>query len=211
MRSCSTLPLTTCRSYPSQNYGGAMKLFQTTQKCISPAYTQSYVLRSPDDEKARLALEAAKAKKAEEDAKAAAAKKAKDDAAAKAAAAAKALADATAKAQKDAQALRDLKADRKRLQIKARNDALNAAKTKLDGHKYQMGIAEKNLKLVLEDEAAAKRKVDELGDSHVQAKANLEAIRVRNKQAIAAYEEAKRLHAAALSDFNARSKVCELC
>ncbi len=184
-----------------------MKLLQTTQNCMSPSYTQSYILRSPNDEKARLALEAAKAKKAEEDAKAAAAQKAKDVAAAKAAVEAKRLADAQEKARKDAAALLALKQERKRLQIKARNDALAAAKSKLDGHKYQMGLAEKNLKLVLEDEAAALRRLNELGNSHAQAKANLEAIRIRNKQAIAAYEEAKKLHASALHAFNARSKV----
>lgn len=194
-------------SYPSKNYGGTMKLFQTTQSCISPSYASSYIMRSPNDEKARIALEAAKAKKAEEDAKAAAAQKAKDIAAAKAAVEAKKLADAEEKARKDAAALLALKQERKRLQIKARNDALAAAKAKLDGHKYQMGLAEKNLKLVLEDEAAALRRLNELGNSHAQAKANLEAIRIRNKQAIAAYEEAKKLHASALDAFNARSKV----
>jgi len=192
--------------YPSKNYGGTMKLFQTTQSCISPSYASSYIMRSPNDEKARIALEAAKAKKAEEDAKAAAAQKAKDIAAAKAAVEAKKLADAEEKARKDAAALLALKQERKRLQIKARNDALAAAKAKLDGHKYQMGLAEKNLKLVLEDEAAALRRLNELGNSHAQAKANLEAIRIRNKQAIAAYEEAKKLHASALDAFNARSK-----
>jgi colicin import membrane protein len=184
-----------------------MKLFQATQSCMNSVYSSSYILRSPNEEKARLALEAAKAKKAEEDAKAAAAKKAKDDAAAKAAAEAKRLADLQEKARKDAADLLALKTERKRLQIKARNDALAAAKTKLEGHKYQMSVAEKNLKLVLADEAAALRKWKELGESTEQARANLEAVRARNKQAIAAFEEAKKLHASALNEFNARSKV----
>ena len=198
-----------CR-YPAQNYQGASKLIQATQSCMQPTNAMSYILRSADDEKAekaRLALEAAKAKKAEEDAKAAAAKKSRDEAAAKAAAEAKKLADEQAKAKKDAADLLALKTERKRLQIKARNDALSAAKAKLDGHKYQMGLAEKNLNAVLADESAALRKWKELGESTEQAKAHLEAIRTRNRQAIAAYEEAKRLHASALNEFNARSKV----
>jgi hypothetical protein len=195
-----------CR-YPAQNYQGASKLIQATQSCMQPTNAMSYILRSADDEKARVALEAAKAKKAVEDAKAAAAKKSRDEAAAKAAAEAKKLSDQQEKAKKDAADLLALKTERKRLQIKARNDALSAAKAKLDGHKYQMGLAEKNLNAVLADESAALRKWKELGESTEQARAHLEAIRARNRQAIAAYEEAKRLHESALNEFNARSKV----
>ena len=96
-------------------------------------------MRSADDEKARIALEAAKAKAAAEAAAAAAAQKAKDDAVAKAAADAKAVADAKAKAAADAAALLAVKAERKRLAVAAKNDALAQAKTKLDGHVYQVG------------------------------------------------------------------------
>jgi len=192
--------------YDRVNYGGLSTLQKTTACLSPPRSAKSYEMRSPDDEKARAALEAAQAKAAAEAAAAAAAKKAKDDADAKAAAAAKAVAAAKAKAAADAAALLAVKADRKRLAVKAKNDALAQAKTKLNGHAYQLGLAEKNLKLVLEDEAAAQRRVKELGEGAEKAKADLDAIRVRNKQAIAAYEEAKKLHAAALDAFNARTK-----
>jgi protein DGCR14 len=98
----------------------------------------SYILRSPDDEKARLALEAASLKRKQEEEQAAAAKKAKDDAEKKAAEEAKALAAAKEKAAKDAEDLLKIKRERKRLQIQQRNEALAAAQTKLEGHKYQV-------------------------------------------------------------------------
>jgi len=99
---------------------------------------KSYEMRSADDEKARIALEAAKAKAAAEAAAAAAAQKAKDDAIAKAKAEAKKAADLKAKAAADAAELLRIKAERKRFFVKARNDKLVEAKTKLDGHVYQV-------------------------------------------------------------------------
>lgn len=99
---------------------------------------KSYEMRSADDEKARIALEAAKAKAAAEAAAAAAAQKAKDDAIAKAKAEAQKAADLKAKAAADAAELLRIKAERKRFFVKARNDKLVEAKTKLDGHVYQV-------------------------------------------------------------------------
>jgi hypothetical protein len=130
---------TTVGRFDRVNYGGLSTLQKTTACLSPPRSAKSYEMRSPDDEKARAALEAAQAKAAAEAAAAAAAKKAKDDADAKAAAAAKAVADAKAKAAADAAALLAVKADRKRLAVKAKNDALEQAKTKLNGHVYQVG------------------------------------------------------------------------
>ena len=132
--------LTTVGRYDMIIYNGKSTLQKTTACLSSPQPAKSYEMRSPDDEKARAALEAAQAKAAAEAASAAAAKKAKDDADAKAAAAAKAVADAKAKAAADAAALLAVKADRKRLAVKAKNDALEQAKTKLNGHVYQVGF-----------------------------------------------------------------------